>query len=158
MGFDNLRIYIKRALFRANIRDTQTLVSKDYMDLIQIHGIGKNAIDEINRIIRIPRGLEPLEKPIIRICNPNSREDAIAHWKRYRASLESCKSLGFDGLPVLIKRALLRANICDTQSLVNMTYEDLIKTRGIGKVTIDDINRYIRIPRGLEPLKKKTAN
>lgn len=83
MYIEKLSNTIKIHLFRAGIRTDEQLSQMSYKELLKVRNIGYGAIEIINLEVRIPMGLEPLERPEKGTLHPNTRAGQIAYWEKY---------------------------------------------------------------------------
>ncbi len=83
MFIEKLPTHIKTPLFRHGIRTDEQVEKMSYKELLKVRNIGHGAIEVINQVVRVPMGLEPLERPEIGVLHPNTRAGQIAYWERY---------------------------------------------------------------------------
>lgn len=83
MYIEKLPKNVSRCLFRAGIKKDEALAAMSYDELLKIRNIGHGAIEIINKMVRVPMGLEPLVRPEPKEIHPNLRAGLDRYWAAY---------------------------------------------------------------------------
>ena len=84
MYIEKLNGQQRRMLSRAGIDTDEQLVSKNFDELLKIRGVGYGTIVAVNQKVRIPMGLDPLERPPLQPIHPNRKAAQDAYWEKRR--------------------------------------------------------------------------
>lgn len=87
MYIEKMKGQQRRMLGRAGIDTDEQLVSKTFDELLKIRGVGYATIVAVNQMVRIPMGLEPLERPEVEPIHPNRKAAQETYWEKRRKGL-----------------------------------------------------------------------